>query len=294
MRSTSTSFLVCAVGHLVLLSAGCKEEEKPLSEQQFCVEYARRECAMVTTWCAFPSADACHKVRASACEVRTAAWKSATRPYRAENTRACLDKVSAVYASQPISADNLKSVESICARVYGGNVAANAACTSDVECQKDLICDKGFCGPRKVVAAGAGCSNLGEVCPAGQWCKPATGMSGFSFCQKRQDKGMTCSATDPCLETYRCSGTCIDRLPLSAACTGHDDCSPAAAICDPYAKVCVPALGFAIGSISCQAFMGTGGTPSDAGSTADTGSPGDTGSSDDAGAEAAASAEAGD
>ena len=264
MRSRFTSFVrfvvlfVLAPAQALLMSTGCsRDEDKPLTEQQFCLEYARRECAMVTTWCAFPSADACHAARASACQQRSAQLKSGTRPFRPENTRACLDKVSAVYASQPITADGLRSVETICARVFSGNVAARAACTIDYECEKDLVCDKGFCGTRKMVAAGEGCSNVGEVCPASQTCKPAP-MGGFSFCQKRQEAGMACSASEPCLETLRCSGTCIERLPLAAACSQHEDCALTAAICDPYAKICVPTLNFAINSDSCRAFMNTG------------------------------------
>jgi hypothetical protein len=179
--------------------------------------------------------------------------------------------VSAVYASQPISAEGLRSVETTCARVYQGNVAAQATCSNDYECVKDLICDKSHCGPRKMVGAGEGCANVGEVCPAGQVCKASAG--GFAFCQKRQEKGMSCSAAEPCVESLRCSGgTCIDRLPPASVCTQHDDCAMIAPICDPYAGRCVSTLNFAVDSLSCRAFMSGGAAP-DAAAPADVGGP---------------------
>jgi hypothetical protein len=253
--STRIAWLVTSV---VVASIACSKDDE-MGEEEFCPEYARTECATVGTWCASSTPDACVSTRTAACQQRASAWKSASRPFNAGNARACIDKVKSVYGALPISPENLRALNETCSRVYQGVVPANGACTVDFDCQGGLICDKGvnLCGTKRVVAAGAGCANVGEVCPAGQTCKPS---GQLKLCQARATAGMACSAADPCLESLRCTAAsmCEARLAASSACTSDDDC--ASGYCDTFAGVCATFLIFAPDSASCRSYFGTSST----------------------------------
>ncbi len=246
----SSSFLAL----LALVASACSTpDDKPKTEDEFCQDYAKRECANVGAWCAFATMDACHATRAAICRDRGAMWKTGSRSFRPNQIKACLEKVTSVYASLPISYDNLRALEDTCARVYQGSVKLNGNCVITYECEGDLVCDKGACGVKKVVAAGGGCANVGEACVSGYACKAS---QGRQLCEKRQDVGMACGSADPCLEALRCTGSCVPRLKLSSPCTQHDDCELPHGFCEPYAKICTAGLIFAPGTESCRAFMG--------------------------------------
>lgn len=252
-----TTRIALSLAAVTLFVSGCTKEDE-MGEEEFCTEYARTECATVGTWCASATPDACNSTRAAACQQRAAAWKSASRPFNPKNAQICIDKVKAVYATTPISAENLRALDDTCARVYQGVVARNAACTVSPDCAEGMICDKGLCGPRVVVAVGGGCANVGEVCPTGQTCKAS---GALRLCQARAAAGMACSAEEPCLESLRCGagGTCEARLPLSSACTSDGDCvlpTGGPGYCDPYVNLCTTGLAFAPTSKSCEAFTG--------------------------------------
>jgi len=133
-------------------------------------------------------------------------------------------------------------------------------CTMDHDCDVDLICDKGRCGTTKRVSPGAGCANVGEICPRGEYC---TSAKGVPACGKRQGKGQPCASNDICLESLRCgaSALCEDRLAIGSGCTVNDDC--ATHYCSPYSAVCEMELNFARNSDSCRGFLAT---PKDGGS----------------------------
>ena len=255
---TRLGLLVACPVALILSSLSCSKDED-MAETEFCPEYARTECATVGERCVAATNEACIATRTTACEQRAAAWKAGGRPFSGKNAAACLEKLKSTYALSTINAENLRALDDTCSRVYPGTAPANSACTVDHDCAGSLICDKMLCGARKVVAAGAGCANVGEQCPAGQICK--LGPQSLRLCQARQAAGMPCSASEPCLESLRCDGTsCVARLKTSEACTQDGDCE--SSYCDPYRMICAPGLAFALGSDSCRAFMsGTAAAP---------------------------------
>lgn len=59
-------------------------------------------------------------------------------------------------------------------------------CISDPECGPGLICDKNRCGIERVVPSGGGCANVGERCPAGEFCD---GSQGVFLCRPVADGG---------------------------------------------------------------------------------------------------------
>lgn len=249
--------MVCALAFVAVNA--CDKGDDPLTEEQFCLEYAKRECAEVGKECGFePSV--CEPIRATACRLFAASQKSAMRQYVPGNVDACLSQTSTAYKDLPITPMELQALEDVCSRVFQGTAPAAAPCEVDYDCDGTMICDKGRCGTAKQVASGAGCSNLGERCPQGESC---TKTNDFYMCTKRREKGMTCSATEPCLERYRCIGTCVDKLPLSSGCFEHSDC--VSDYCSPYGNVCGQYLNFAYDSASCRAFMATSVPTSDAG-----------------------------
>lgn len=245
---------VCAV-----LALGCLREGDALTESEFCAEYAVRQCARVAQTCGFPQ-DSCVPIRERACRDFADKQRTVARPYSAESVPACLKKVSEVYGKLPIPASALADVDDVCSRVYQGGTPANEPCTVDYDCSGQLICDKGRCGPRRLVGSGAGCANIGEICPRTEHCSSA---SGITLCTRKQEKGATCGPMMPCMDELRCSGVCVERLPFAARCVSHDECQ--SWYCDPHVKQCLNDLAFAPGSPSCLAYMGSATPPPDSG-----------------------------
>lgn len=238
-----------AVVALLLGVVACgSEAAAPLSEDEFCEAYATRECAKVAPLCSL-SPEACRPARVSACRAFAQRSRSETRSYRPANIDPCLAKVSATYARETITAADLAALEDTCARVFQGDAALNDACGVDYDCGGALVCDKGRCGNRKIVARDGGCANVGEICPGDQFCSSAPGLY---LCLDRAQSGMPCGASQPCQPELRCAGRCAERLGVGAGCEVHDDCS--SGMCDPHGLVCATGLRFATGSPSCLAF----------------------------------------
>jgi hypothetical protein len=238
-----------------------------MTEDQFCQEYAKRECAKVANYCSF-AASSCEPSRLDNCKSMAAHSKTGARQFNADNADRCLKQVDTAYATLPIDATKLAALDAACGRVFSAGAKANEACTVDFDCDGDLICDKAHCGSRKIVAAGAGCANVGEVCPTGQYCSNA---SGLFNCTPKQAQGATCSDTQPCTEKLRCTGTCAARLAIGMLCNSDDECE--SLYCNPYAaagaRKCGAGLSFSDGSPSCLAFMGSAIPAPDAGASTD-------------------------
>jgi hypothetical protein len=233
-----------------------------ISEQQFCAEYARRECEKLANLCVLPVAD-CIETRSGVCRQMVAAQKSDVRVYRPENVDACLNKVSATYSRNVISAAELRELNQVCARVFQGRAGLNQSCSVDEDCQAQLICDKRLCGPLRQVAPGGFCGNPGEVCIKEEYCRQA---EDSRICTRRKEKGMACSDAEPCLEVLRCNGTCLERLAMSESCAVHDDCL--SEYCSPFMSKCTPGVSFGEGALACDAYFGKASTPApDAGAT---------------------------
>jgi hypothetical protein len=243
---------------VVLLGAagGCSLGSK-MTEDEFCQDYSKRECAKVANYCSF-SASSCEPSRLDNCKAMAAASKTGARQFNVDNADRCLKQLDTTYASLPIDATKLAALDAACARVFSGSAKANESCTVDFDCTGDLICDKARCGTRKVVAAGGGCANIGETCPTGQYCNMANATSPY-FCTSKQGQGAACSDAQPCTEKLRCTGTCGPRLAIGMICTSDDECE--SLYCNPYApagaRKCGVGLSFSDGSPSCLAFMGS-------------------------------------
>jgi hypothetical protein len=256
--------------NLSLLAAvalgGCGKSEDPaMTEEQFCQEYGKRECAAVIPFCAITAAS-CEAARVKECQARVAAWKttSANRPFRAANAEACLDKVRDVYSKMPITGEAVNALTDTCARVFQGVAKSLETCTVNLDCDGNLICDKTRCAEKKPVGAGALCANPGEICSTGESCK-LDAASMLRQCGKRKASGEACSTTEPCLETLRCTGTCSPKVEFGVMCLQNDDC--ASNYCSPFSMKCSGGLTFAEGSDSCRAYMGVAVLPPDAGAT---------------------------
>ena len=79
------------------------------------------------------------------------------------------------------------------------------------------------------------------------------GFDGLSYtCLAKAAQGAPCSATDPCVDPYRCdsvSGTCMTRLVAGAFCSSSADCLATAPFCDQYVGCkCDLGLSFAAGA----------------------------------------------
>jgi hypothetical protein len=238
-------------------------DDKPKSVGDFCLEYAKRECGPTAAICSRSAAE-CEPIRRAACMAFVAPLQDgAGRVFRSDNAEGCLEQLEETYKKSLITAADLASLRSKCDRVVEGAGVANASCGAHQDCRSPLVCDKGRCGPERVVAAGANCANPGEVCQPTEYCKTA---DGLSVCAARGDKNAACSATLPCKPSFRCgaAATCADKAAANAPCTIDDEC--ATGYCNPYApasvgNTCLPGLSFSPFSPSCEAYFGPSPTP---------------------------------
>ncbi len=251
---------------LIVIVAGCGVlDGKPKNIGAFCAEYAKLECAPTAAICSRMQAE-CEPIRKEACEdFVTPLMNGAGRLYRADNAEDCLEQVELTYKKTLITPADLGAMRDKCERVVEGSGAANGTCTVDQDCRTPLVCDRGRCGPVRVVAAGGNCANPGERCQPTEFCRAE---GGLSVCGARADKGAACSATAPCKPTLRCATTCVDKAAIAAACSNDEECL--SGYCNPYppaagGRTCLNGLSFSPFSPSCEAFFGPSPTPADGG-----------------------------
>jgi hypothetical protein len=235
--------------------AGCGNQPGPLTQTEYCTQYAQDVCAGVSPACLLRPAD-CTAGRLAECTA--VARNNAGRDFLPPNAEACLNKVNAAYGklnqgAVALGASDIQAMNQVCGNIYRGTVLANGPCTVDADCLDPLICDKGYCGTAKTVAQGAGCANIGEVCPQGFYCG---GVTGVLVCAVKMGLGGACDAANPCLETLRCVvGACAVQLGIGDDCAVDQDCD--SGFCEPYAAKCALDVRFANGSAACIAMGGS-------------------------------------
>ncbi|HEY0712501.1 MAG TPA: hypothetical protein VGF45_07500, partial [Polyangia bacterium] len=201
---------------VVASAAACAKQDKDeMTETEFCQEYARHECRAIAPLCEYPAAS-CEATRFNECQNRIVVWRNATtamRPFRPANVPACLAKIDEAYGRLPITGATLQALDEVCARVFQGSAKALAPCVRDLDCDGNMICDKGFCAERKPVAMGAFCANPGEVCIATESCRPGA-TAGVLQCLPKAAMGAACTPTEPCADTLRCAGTCVEKVAV--------------------------------------------------------------------------------
>jgi hypothetical protein len=244
-----------------LLAMGCGNENKPLTPTDFSNRYAQAVCAEVSPACLMPETSCV----AEQLSVRAQEDQSSTAQgwiFMPASAAACLSTVNRVYGQlhqRPgaLSAADLDTLDQACSEVYRGAKLANQECSFDEDCVAGLICDQGKgspgrCGTETVVLQGAGCANIGEICPPGFFCGDAAGVWA---CQPKMGLAAACDSA-PCLESLRCAGgICVSQFDIGEACTAGQECSTG--FCEPYAHLCADYVGFAIHSAACQAMGGT-------------------------------------
>jgi hypothetical protein len=240
----------------MLTLLGCGSQPGPLTQTDYCNEYAQGVCSGVVPACLVTTAT-CMAVQLDKCTAD--AQYNAGRVFIPANAETCLNKVSSTYSklkqgSVALSAADLQAKDQACGDVYRGPVEKNGPCTADADCLDGLICDvaKGYCGTSKLVAQGAGCANIGETCPAGFYCSAITGVW---LCLGRAGLGGACDAANPCMENLRCStGTCVVQLGIGEQCAVDQDCKTG--LCEPYAGLCAQDVRFANHTAACVAMGG--------------------------------------
>jgi hypothetical protein len=225
----------------------------------FCSQWATEEC-QVASRCA-ASASACQTARQTDCQTfASAATADANRSYNANNAEACIDKIHDIYSSAAsgtaITPTQMADQADVCNRVFSGNAASLAKCTSTYDCSGSLICDKGFCANSTTKNLGDPCGDPGDVCATNAYCTTPAG-STLEQCVAEGTQGAACSATLPCQSSLRCDNTCGPLFQAGASCATSADCDPSAPYCDPtISKKCDLGLTFAAGAPSCTAYGG--------------------------------------
>jgi hypothetical protein len=237
---------------------GCNSDPAPLTQTEYCNEYAKDVCDGVEPACLITDAS-CMSLRLAECTNNAKAQYDLGRAFLPSNAEACLGKVSAFYGQLKqgklaLGVVDYRAMTAACNNVYRGTAVSYDACLNgDNDCIDGLVCDKGLCGHAKEITQG-GCANIGETCSQGYYCSNA----GVAyFCTAKVGLYGACGASLPCLENLRCSaaGICDVQLGMSVACSADQDCSTG--FCDPYAGKCAQYIGFADGSAACLAMSGT-------------------------------------
>lgn len=257
-----TNFLRFAGPLSLALFAGfassCGTHDDAMTVAQFCEQKATRECAGVATNCSVPPAT-CKVARVAVCvEFVQAQEPVATRPFRPDRAPACLSATEATYRQSPVTPAARRTMDDACQRVFSGMKAMAAPCESTFECDGDLICDRGVCATKRVVAADGFCANPGDVCPAGRAC---IATAGTSACMVPSiPAGAACDdETNPCATDLRCvEGMCAPKVQNGGQCTRDADCTDDAPYCDPYyQKTCDTGFIPQRSSPECVSFGGT-------------------------------------
>src|SRR5256885_15685353 len=115
MRHWLATFVVASS----TLAGACKLTPS-MSEDQFCQEFAKRECTQVAALCSF-TPETCEPTRLATCRANAAASKTGNRQYNEGATTACLDQVKTAYAILPITAKALAQIDDKCGRVFSGS-----------------------------------------------------------------------------------------------------------------------------------------------------------------------------
>jgi hypothetical protein len=240
---------------------GCdSQQDDPLTQTEYCTEYAQYVCEGIETACLIPELN-CTTARLAECTSQAQAQVSAGRVFLPSNADIYLSKVSTNYSklnqgSVALGVSDYKAMLQARDKVYRGKAIAYEPCPNgaDADCIDGLVCDKDYCGTAKMVSqGGAGCANIGEYCSQGYYCSNA---SGAYFCANKVGLGGACSAAVPCLENLRCSdGVCTVQAEIGIACSVDQDCS--SGFCHPYAGKCAKDIRFADGSAACLAMSGS-------------------------------------
>lgn len=257
---TKTRIVVWVIASLTgLASCGGGDEGEAFTEDVYCNQRAAAECEGLAG-CAFNATEkaACTTKRKANCVQEANALKAPPkRVFREGKGAKCVAESKRLFTSI-ITAANWQSLRETCSRTFEGVAKANEPCTIALDCEDKLICDKGFCGQAKPVAADAGCSNPGEQCGAGQFCSK---MDAFYKCTARGALDTVCDATKLCAENLRCVlGACKERLAMGDACVGDVDCA-VGLVCDPFIGKCSSTINLAS---QCTVFGGGGSAPMDA------------------------------
>src|SRR3569623_3808817 len=112
---------------------------------------------------------ACTSLRVAAC-TSLAMQQNVTHPLRADAVGDCLSKTEAADALGTITPAARQTADDACARVFSGMGKFLTPCTSTLDCDVGLICDRTVCATPKVVALNSLCNNPGETCPSKQYC----------------------------------------------------------------------------------------------------------------------------
>jgi hypothetical protein len=282
MRQQYFAGLVLGALGLVVGAACSSKTEVPYpDEATFCTAKAKAIC-QVSSLCAIDPT-ACQATQVHQCNADAMAV-GANRTYSADNAKTCVDAVNAAYGDAmtrgQVPYATLTDIATKCARVFTGNAAANAPCTSDYDCASGLVCSPAVPGATTMVCAkplakalGDFCLDPGSQCAPDSYCAKQTNMTWM--CTAAAAQGAPCDDATPCVSTQHCVGSiCQPRATAGQSCTADSDCSPTPApYCDHSAGyICTVGQTFAAGAFDCKGFAGqaTPG-PEDAGATPEAG-----------------------
>jgi hypothetical protein len=236
----------------------------------FCAAKAHAIC-QISDRCAF-DAQQCEAYQDGLCRSDAKqATASGTRVYNTANASTCVDALNRAFGNGATSVafQLLKGPGSLadkCQRVFAGSAMMNSACTTDYDCQGNLLCVLASPGGTSLVCAkaiptqkGDYCQDPGSQCSTDTYCGKQP--NNLWLCASAAGPGSVCNDAVPCVSEERCvAGTCQMRLGLGDLCNSDGDCPSVAPYCDQFAApgICTAGLSFATHSADCIGIAGLG------------------------------------
>jgi hypothetical protein len=197
---------------LSVVSCGGDEEAELTPYERFFDEYVDALCGALEPCCTFTtySVDECRSLMSFLATYEASAARENRFVFHADRAKQCLADLREQGICSGIAPAS-------CDTVAEGKLAGGEACKSNVECPASeraaAVCrltddQQGFClFPGRVAARGEACAG---DCSGDFECSAAEpGMDAFCYA----DTGLRCE-----------NGTCVDRAPVGAPCSGFDDC----------------------------------------------------------------------
>jgi hypothetical protein len=176
--------------------------------------------------CAVADGSRCIEKRQASCLASIPAGTT----YEANQAEACVDAVSTAYRDAKLTAEENRSTQTICNRVFDGAGNVNATCMRDFDCKLSLglrcvfggLAGAGTCQMPERIQGGGSCAAPNQMCVEGFHC-------GVTLhCDINSQLGEPCNVILlPCAPSAQCNeaGMCVAKFKDGDLCTSDEQCA---------------------------------------------------------------------
>lgn len=207
--------------------------------QKFCNAYASAECSDAMLAACGVTKTQCQQKRAPYC-INSVPNADAGIHYREQASGECVAAVAQAYSDAVITIDEIRSVDAICEKVFGGSYEAGAACKDNQYCNTDedlkcwdmpwFPCSDGICAVETILDAGQGCFDAGTSCPEGYYCDLIDSGVCKAVPKENETCRSDCNIKIPCGKDLKCKlvdggQKCVALLVDGMKCVNLQECA---------------------------------------------------------------------